>query len=427
MNRRNPLAKWTLPDVINPPDSICYKIPVPDNIYHRAAFWGAMLSLASAYKWQDDPAHTAKEVAAVWRNIVDNLITIECGDVVALHGGILQEDFMPIRVDCDCRIWVTCCDGTEVELATVGMINQPTQPGDGGPTPPTPGSCQAYAGKIQGNGYWLAPLVVNTGDTIEITSANGATYDPANGYWCCPDGNQFFAGACVPYTFTDAGNPMPAIPSGKLIAYIAGTYYDVYNGIFTVPSGIVAQSVQFQFNYDNLASSSGEVSFNVNICNNESANFTHVFDFKLSNGGWFNFPYISGGSQDWYPGIGWKSLPCQNVVGGSAEYTLISIINTLPSARTITGISMEYTAVLGANVGGDHTRFNILVGFADNFVIDHTPQTANNANDIWTGSITGCTEIRVHPLLAMGDATCDMTPEVTLTKITVSGLGTDPF
>jgi len=71
MSRKNPPAKWVLPDVVDPAGRKCIMVQVPDNAYHIAAFRGAMLALASAYNWSDDIAHTAKEVALVWRDIVD--------------------------------------------------------------------------------------------------------------------------------------------------------------------------------------------------------------------------------------------------------------------------------------------------------------------------------------------------------------------
>lgn len=79
MPRRNPPAKWMLPDVVDPPDSICMSLQVPNNRYHIAAFRGALWNLASAINWADDIDHTAKEVAQVWRNVIDNM-GADCDD-----------------------------------------------------------------------------------------------------------------------------------------------------------------------------------------------------------------------------------------------------------------------------------------------------------------------------------------------------------
>lgn len=79
MGRRNPPAKWVLPEVINPPDSICMTLQVPNERFHIAAFRGALLDLASAYKWQDDPDHKAREVASVWKGVIANMAS-DCED-----------------------------------------------------------------------------------------------------------------------------------------------------------------------------------------------------------------------------------------------------------------------------------------------------------------------------------------------------------
>jgi len=76
MNRRNPRAKWTLPDVINPLETMCVQIQVPKERFHIAAFRGALLNLASAAQWADDPDHTAKLVANVWRDVINSMTEV---------------------------------------------------------------------------------------------------------------------------------------------------------------------------------------------------------------------------------------------------------------------------------------------------------------------------------------------------------------
>lgn len=73
MNRKNALAKWTLPTIVHPETTKCIQIEIPDEQFYIAAFRGAMLHLQEAYKWADDEAHTAKQVALVWRDIIDNM------------------------------------------------------------------------------------------------------------------------------------------------------------------------------------------------------------------------------------------------------------------------------------------------------------------------------------------------------------------
>jgi len=73
MARKNPPAKWVLPEVVDPEETRCFVINVPNEKYHIAAFRGALLDLASGYKWADDASHTAKDVALVWRAVIDEM------------------------------------------------------------------------------------------------------------------------------------------------------------------------------------------------------------------------------------------------------------------------------------------------------------------------------------------------------------------
>jgi len=427
MNRRNPPAKWVLPDVVDPPDSICFKINVPNERYHIAAFWGALMHLASAIYWADDPTHKAKDVALVWREIVDNLQRDNCEECPTIHDGIEVIDDMGLRVDCDCNVWIDCPDGTEIQIATKDMIGKPTQQG-GGETPPDAGQCKTYNATMNGNGTYYAPFVVSTGDTIEITNTAGATYDPAGGIWFCPTGNQFFAGQCVPQTYTAGGNPVPAAYTGKIVAKIGSTFYDVFSGVFTVPAGITNQPVTFQINYASIASSGGQVTFDVRYCNNAANTWIHTFDFTLSNYGWTVPAGFSANPCNWTAGVGWQSIQCVNLFATGALYTLVSLEKSLSSPRTITGVQLFYTSVLGANAFSDVTRFNVNQGATNNYVISHAPSAAPVAGDTWVGALAGVTKLQMAPLFAHGSGPggC-VTSSAKLTKIIVQGLGTDPF
>ena len=73
-------AKWKLPLVVSPSSLKCASINIPNDPDHIAAFQGAVYQLSRAYSWQDDEDHTAKDVAAVWLNLWEQMtITEECG------------------------------------------------------------------------------------------------------------------------------------------------------------------------------------------------------------------------------------------------------------------------------------------------------------------------------------------------------------
>lgn len=308
MSRRNPSAKWVLPEVVEPPDVLCVTIRVPNERFYKAAFWGAMLDLASAYKWADDPAHTAKDVATVWRDIIDNLKFDTCPiEPAVLHGMEVNFD-VGIRIDCDCNVWVTCCDGTEKQLLTANQVKDLiSQPAGGSPQPAPGGGCQQYHANMPANSIWLLPTEVSTGDTIEV-SPSGATNDPdQNLLWYCPNGDQFFAGACVGYPVVVGGSdPLPSIAHMRLIARIGTTYYDVLGSTFTVPSGHASDTVTFQVNDDNLSNDNGSLSFDVTVCNNATPGWTHTSDFKLSPDGW-HVNNLANDGGTWVPGVGWET------------------------------------------------------------------------------------------------------------------------
>lgn len=64
-----PDGGYILPAVIAPENSVYVCIPVPDDVGHRQAFAGALLSLARWWSWQRDDDETGTAAAAVWWGI----------------------------------------------------------------------------------------------------------------------------------------------------------------------------------------------------------------------------------------------------------------------------------------------------------------------------------------------------------------------
>ncbi len=77
---------YLIPTVIDPPDSDCVRIAVPDDPNHRAAFWGAMATLTQWHNWERNEAKTGKDAAAVWagvvasahQNFIEGLCEMDC-------------------------------------------------------------------------------------------------------------------------------------------------------------------------------------------------------------------------------------------------------------------------------------------------------------------------------------------------------------
>lgn len=61
---------YLLPATLDPSGSDCVKIAVPDDDGHRAAFWGAIQTLAQWHNWERDAGKNGKTAAAVWAAVI---------------------------------------------------------------------------------------------------------------------------------------------------------------------------------------------------------------------------------------------------------------------------------------------------------------------------------------------------------------------
>ena len=125
MTRKNPPARYTLPEVPQPEDYRCYQVNVPNDPMHIAAFQGQIKALAHAYTWANDPDHTALLAAEAWKPVFDDLCLnpSPCGIVVPIVlciGGSFADDpygFVPgIGAPCSPDYvpetgFVSCFDG----------------------------------------------------------------------------------------------------------------------------------------------------------------------------------------------------------------------------------------------------------------------------------------------------------------------------
>lgn len=116
---------YMLPDVIDPPNSVCVKVMVPDNPYHMAAFIGALDSLGRWYNWQRDPDKKGKEVAAVWRPIVEAARLSNCEDE--------PMNFVLQQQGCDIVLLVNGFEATRMTLDTTACPSLVGPPGPPGP------------------------------------------------------------------------------------------------------------------------------------------------------------------------------------------------------------------------------------------------------------------------------------------------------
>jgi len=291
MSKRYPRAKWVLPEVIDPDGEICYIVRVPNERFHIAAFLGALQNLASASQWADDSAHKARQVALVWRDVVDNLEKRACetlapcvreigGDVPM---GLFRQEGCKLQFSIDGECWCTIYDPSEciAEAVTQDSDNQ----GD-----LAPGECREFDVVLQGNGRWVMPVAVNGGYTVVVTGATGGWYDGFEIAWRCPNGNGYVFGTCSGASTLVGTDPNPDVPHMRLVAKVGneGTF-DAYNTAVNIPPGSANEQVEFFANDSDLSDNAGSISFHVEVCNQNAGTWTQTFDFT------------NGEAQGWTP------------------------------------------------------------------------------------------------------------------------------
>jgi len=273
MSRRKPPAKWVLPAVVDPPDRICYVIAVPNEPQHIAAFNGALLDLASAMQWADDEAHTAKDVALVWRAAIDDMTKGECDMIVQFR----QPDLCTLEASYDGgATWSLIYDANACVInganeLIAGYLADGTL---GGSQPSPQGTlpvyfCKSFRVTLQGDGTWISPIPIKANYRITITNVQGITQDGATlGPWRCGSGELYLLGQCAGSEVTNPADVAPAIFHQRLIMRYNSTYFDAYNLIHNVSSALVGEhDLTFMINDSVYDDNAGDLRFDLEICN----------------------------------------------------------------------------------------------------------------------------------------------------------------
>lgn len=422
--------KWPLPDVVHPPDTICFRVNVPNNRAYIGAFYGAMFLLSKPYAWGDDAAHTAIEVGKVWRDIFDGLIAGDCVDLVPTFFEELEYQ-MSI---CEQLRWQNgvlqgfCC-GEWVNIAGQPPqgIGGTDQPGNGSEQP-QPGGCALYHGKMGAKAVWYLPTVVSDGDTIEVSSVTGIWNDGGEVAWRDYTGDQSFGGNNVGNPVLVGTDPLPSVNHMALICLIDATYYDLSSGVLTVSGGHSNAQVTLQPNDSPIDNDNGELSFDITVCNNQAAAFTHVFNFALEDGGFAAAQNPSCSNNPlgiWTAGQGW--LPYTDYCPGpNISFKDINLTRSF-SARTITSVQAFFSLSLGTIQDG--AQIDYFAGkLGGSTVFSYSPAIGSPPSSPWTWPGSGTLDF-LQIALTCGNITGNTDPGGTLvlTKLIVVGEGTDPF
>jgi len=226
VKRTQPYSTIPIPATIDPAGRRCFVINVPDDPTHIAAFQGMLGKLATWQAWQADDAHSGKDLAAVWRTVLDNLESC-----VVINIRLKPTDFCMLQLTTDGGVtWSDVADLSDCAHAVaIDEIDQARQRGEiagGGQQPGdgtgTPLQCYDYDVQIFGNNRWHAPIQIEGGDIITVNNVEGAWWhgDVTHLDWNCPDGTYFGLGNCFGTGYTDAGDPLPAELKMRLIGNI---------------------------------------------------------------------------------------------------------------------------------------------------------------------------------------------------------------
>src|SRR5574340_10479 len=420
---RLPLPKVPLPD-----DTVCYDVELPNEPRILEAFEGMVRMLGAWTYWERDPAHRATVAAKVFLELYDRLEAHECSPVVERAAGADEGNEQLIRQNpTNPCLLETSINGTDwcVFADLSKCVPSGTQPGSGTPQPPPGGGQACYHAQFNASNKWLLPTLVNAGDVLQISNAKGAASD-GTVIWYCPNGAQFQLGACFGSGSTSGGDPLNTAPHMTLLAKINGVYYNVYNTSLTVPGGVSAAAVEFQVNDSSLSDNYGDLTFDVCITNNQSATWTHTFDFTLSDGGFLPLTVTAGVGAIYTPGVGWVNsdfqLPANNFYRAAYIYKAVG-------SRTLTSIKMFYDlAGHATNQGGGATELSIYESGVQTFTSKTFASLTNgNAqNEEWNGSAAAA-RIDLNLWSSYYGPASNFAGSMRIYKLIVSGIGTDPF
>jgi len=329
------------------------------------------LLLQTTWATDADGLNTVQMQASTLILALENLESGDCGG--SIQPAIAESDYQmsiceQLRFQ-NGKLQGLCCgewvdiEGQSSQGSVVGG-----QPGEGSPVPHPNGGTQQYCGAMSNGSKWLLPVPVSSGDTLLFNSLAGAWNDSREIIWNCPDGWVYALGSCGQTLPHGSPDPLTTALHMQIVALIDGNYYDVLltsiDGSptqFTVPGGISNAIVELQANIDDLSMVDGEVTFCVNVTNNQSGEWSHTIDYTTSPHGISRAVGLAPIGH-WVPGVGLVNDDGQS--GSGAWYRGVAMnINTI-TPFNLTSVDIFYNLTMGAyNLGSsDGLSVDALVG-----------------------------------------------------------------
>lgn len=413
-------SRWTLPQVLHPPTYRKFTVCVPNERFYIAAFQGLLVELTYSKNWQRDGTHTAAEVSRIWQTIIDGL---QMGDCVPDCPVAISESDYEMSICEQLRfhngkLQGLCCGEWTDITGQAGLVGGPTQQGSGGQTP-APGACTTYHAQFAASSQYLVPALVSAGDVLTFSNANGAGQDGTVSPWHCPNGQTFFANACVGSGGTSGGDPAPAIFHMRLVALINGVYYEADSGVVTVPGGVSNAQIIIQANDSTLSDNSGSYALDIEVCNNQATINSHTFDFAVGDGG-FTIEANGGDPGGVYVlGAGWKPT----VETGPSHWYELFISKTFASLE-IVSITAIYSSVWTTNT--EPGSFSLDTDGSGIFATK-APDQGSNISFGAVGDAPGSLKIKIDMNVGKTVSGHLSGEDLTLSKLIVTFYGPDPF
>jgi len=427
-------SRLPIPDNTAPTGERCLQITIPDDDQYETLLKSAVSMLSYWMVYDRDPDHKAALVANLFKRAMKSWVYCD-GTPVKPLAGITEDIEVPIHVDCDCNVTVDCCDGSTVQLATVDMLNQPSQPGAGTPQPSAGGGTQCYPVVMQANQKWFLPTLVSTGDVITFglptQMTTGSTNDGTDSLLYCANGSDYALGSCnTAGAHTVSTDPLNTDPHMSVLLVVNGVYHTISDSSLTVGAGISNSQAYLIMNTNNIAIASGSLSGKLCVTNNQAATWSHTFDFTLSSYG-FLTAYSTGNGGQWVPGVGFTPTDIQDGVGTWFRGVSVHRLGIAPFHET--SLSMTFNYHQGAFQTCPGNTAELLVtsdGSTPQTFVNNDCAVTTNADNQVAGGIgdhTGQTII-VMQLVTDENASSPsgFTGVAAIKSLTINGKGTEP-